>query len=474
MNARPRIVLLGAALIAIIVACAPPGDSPESVATEIDKAPTLIPVRVGVEERFAARYLHPLPEFLETVPFPDEEAVRDALETGAVDLAVVTVRGAGPHPGWPLETRLDVNGNLVSATVLTWRGGEDVAFAARVAAARLYGIVAGAPEITISAVGDVMTGRTIQDTMDVHGYEYPFEYIAPHMRRAQVGFANIEVVIADEGEPVEKVFVFRSNPAVIPYLAELGLSLAALANNHALDFGAEGMADMIEGFRRQEILTAGGGMNEAEARAPAFVTVRGIRFGFVSAVDVPIEPNGYHRPHMEAVGNSPGMFWAEPALVRDALVELEDNVDVSILALHSGYEYWNRPNDIQIAVVEAALEGGADIIIGSHPHVLQPVELEHGNMVLFSLGNGVFDIDDYDRAYPGLPSTFGAIANIHLRGAEVVAADFVPIVHHEEENRPVPADRIGTELIAANLGVSPDDLRVGRVNRFNTNTQEVQ
>lgn len=408
-----------------------------------------------------ARYLHPLPEFLEPVGFPDEDAVRAALRTGEVDLAVLTARGAGPHLGWPLEVREDADGKLIAAKVLSWRGDEDVAFTARVAAARLYGIVAGEPEITISAIGDVMTGRTIQDTMDLHGYEYPFEYIAPHMQRAQVGFANIEVVIADEGEPVEKVFVFRSNPAVIPYLAEFGLSLAALANNHALDFGAEGMADMIDGFRRHEILTAGGGMNETQARAPAFLTVRGIRFGFVSAVDVPIEPNGYHRPHMEAVGDSPGMFWAEPALVRDALVSLEDQVDVSILSLHSGYEYWNRPNDIQLAVVEAALDGGADIVIGTHPHVLQPVELENGDMVLYSLGNGVFDVDDFDRAYAGLPSTFSAVANIHLRGAAVVGADFVPIVHNEEQNRPIPADRAGIERIAANLGVSPDDLRVG-------------
>lgn len=417
-------------------------------------------MRVAIDERFVERYLAPMPEFLEPVVYPDAVAAEAALRHGDVDLAVVHRSGMGPHPGWPLEERWTQDGRVYELYALAWGPGEDRAFAARVAAARLYGIRAGDPDIRIGAIGDVMTGRTIQETMDRQGYEFPFEHVVEPVRTSQIGFANIEVAITDRGTAENKVFVFRSNPAVMPYLAGFGFSLAALANNHALDFGPEGLSDMMRRFDEVGILSAGGGISREAARAPAFVRVRGITFGFLSVVDVPIEPNGYHRPHMEATEDKPGLFWAEPALVRAAVEALEPRVDATIVAMHSGYEYWTRPNDIQLAIVDAARAGGADIIIGSHSHVLQPVELEGGDLVLYSLGNGVFDVDDYDRAYAGLPSTYSAVAEIFLRGAEVAGVRFYPVVHDEQENRPLPADADARELIARNLQVPSDTLVV--------------
>jgi poly-gamma-glutamate synthesis protein (capsule biosynthesis protein) len=143
---------------------------------------------------------------------------------------------------------------------------------------------------------------------------------------------------------------------------------------------------------------------------------------------------------MAAGPGRPGVYWCDPEQVAADVRAAREGADLVVLSMHAGFEYTESPNELQRAVAHAAIDAGAALVLGGHPHVLQGVEYYGDGVIIYSLGNFIFDVDAADRAQPGLPSLLSVVFLVTLDREGVRGIEFVPVVHDQAENRPVPAE----------------------------------
>ena len=179
---------------------------------------------------------------------------------------------------------------------------------------------------------------------------------------------------------------FNSPDNLAQTLAHLDFDLLFTANNHCLDKGEYGLRRTIEILDKNNILHTGTFLSEEEAQKPCIITAKGISFGFLNYT---YGTNGLKVPEgKEYLVN----YINVEKMIRD-IEHLETLVDMVVVGLHFGNEYWQNPSEEQRYLAQKAAEAGADIILGSHPHVLQPYEfIETGDnrcFVVYSLGNFV-------------------------------------------------------------------------------------
>jgi poly-gamma-glutamate synthesis protein (capsule biosynthesis protein) len=163
---------------------------------------------------------------------------------------------------------------------------------------------------------------------------------------------------------------------------------------------------------------------------------------------------------MTAGERSPGVAWGTPEAIRRDVTAAKANADLVVVAIHAGWEYLNPPNPVQQALAHAAVEAGAALVLGAHPHVLQGIELYRGVPVVYSLGNFVFDLDDDDRRTPGMPSVLTGVLRIRLARDGVRGLEFLPAIIDARDGRPVPvngaeARRVYDRLYSLTDGLSP-------------------
>ncbi|NLN70979.1 MAG: CapA family protein [Chloroflexi bacterium] len=234
-----------------------------------------------------------------------------------------------------------------------------------------------------------MLGRTIGELIDTEGLQAPFLFTAEMLRSADITLGNLECPISDRGEPEPKTYAFRAPPAAAESLVFADFNLVNLANNHSLDYGPLALADTLEALTAQQIQTVGAGMNEAEAYAPAFLDVNGLRIAFLGFMDV--YPSDYDYRKWEASPDAPGIAWAHETRVRDSVLSAKAQADIVIVLLHNGYELMHQVTAEQQKIAHLAIESGASLVIGSHPHVLQRIDTYQNGLIAYSLGNFVFD-----------------------------------------------------------------------------------
>ena len=222
-------------------------------------------------------------------------------------------------------------------------------------------------EITIIATGDVMLGRAVMTTsLDHDNPKYPFEKVADKMQEADITFINLENPIVYDCPRHTDGFIFCADPRMVEGLTYAGVDIVSLANNHAFNYGEQGIEET------KEILTAYG----IEYTGLGNVVVQeidGIRFGFL----------GFDKSQQEY----PELTASEQELV----IETNSNVDVLIVAMHWGVEYQSEALPGVRALAEKVVGLGADVIIGHHPHWVQNYETINDVPVYYSLGNFIFD-----------------------------------------------------------------------------------
>lgn len=278
------------------------------------------------------------------------------------------------------------------------------------------------PAVQLAAGGDVMLARTVGERVLSAGPEVVFAGILPALEQADLFVANLEGVISDQGQPVAKSYTFRAPPAAADALAAAGVDLVSLANNHALDYGLEALADMLPRLRERGIETVGAGADEETARAPVVLERNGLRVAFLAYVDVPVEGRtGFDTRSWEAGPDLPGVAWAEPADMQFDIASARLKADVVIVLMHFGLEGSADYTSQQQALAHTAIDAGAALVLGAHSHVLQPVERYNDGLIVYGLGNLVFDGF-------GSPATYSAIFTATLTRAGVVAYDWVPVV----------------------------------------------
>jgi poly-gamma-glutamate capsule biosynthesis protein CapA/YwtB (metallophosphatase superfamily) len=290
------------------------------------------------------------------------------------------------------------------------------------------------PTVTIDAVGDVMLGWGVNALVQTVDPNAPFARVRDVLSHADAVVGNLECSLSNRGVPTKakspkdlkarREFLLRGSPDAALGLAQAGFAAMTLANNHTFDYGANALDDTLAALRDNGIATAGAGDNAAEAWAPAFFERRGMRFALIGLSS--IIPRGY-AAGKRTPGIAPGRDMSTGDVTAEYLRELGHAIriarrqaDVVIIYEHWGKELVSTPSADEERLAHAAIDDGATLVLGAHPHVLGPVERYGRGLIAFSLGNFVFDTQ------PGV-QTHSAILEITLRDGSVAEWRAVPV-----------------------------------------------
>lgn len=192
---------------------------------------------------------------------------------------------------------------------------------------------------------------------------------------------NLENAVTRSMDSVKKEFVFKMKPEYLSLLGKAEIVLVNCANNHIADFGEVGILETIRLLDSAGVRHIGIGGNLAESRKPVVLTIHGIRIGFL----------GYGGTHAYLASRTQaGTTPRNKSIILYDIAKLKTRVDYVVINLHWGEESALKPDSSQIALAHALIDGGADLIIGHHPHILQGVEHYHGKVIAYSLGNFIF------------------------------------------------------------------------------------
>jgi poly-gamma-glutamate synthesis protein (capsule biosynthesis protein) len=244
------------------------------------------------------------------------------------------------------------------------------------------------------------------------------EPITPALSRADLSVVNLETAVTDRGtrEPT-KAFAFRAPPSAFSALRRAGVDVVTMANNHALDYGQEGLADSLAAARRAELPVVGAGTDADAAYAPYVARVKGRRVAVIGATQV-LDAN--LAAAWTAGPGKPGLASAkdEDRLVA-AVRAARSAADVVVVDLHWGTELVACPTPRQRALAVKLAQSGADVVVGSHAHILLGGGWLGRTYVDYGLGNFVF--------YARTPQTQqSGVLTLTVRGRHVVGSAWAP------------------------------------------------
>jgi poly-gamma-glutamate capsule biosynthesis protein CapA/YwtB (metallophosphatase superfamily) len=258
----------------------------------------------------------------------------------------------------------------------------------------------------IALAGDTMLGRGVARELE---HRAPQSLVDPALaeitRAADLFVVNLECCISERGAPVPKVFNFRAPPIAVETLLHLGVDCVTLANNHALDFGIEGLLDTFEYLRQAGIAWAGAGENVEKARAPAVFE------------GVPIVAFADHPPGFAAGPDRPGIAYAD--ISRGLPDWLRERARGALVCGHWGPNMVPRPLPYVRAAAQELRDTRAVLVAGTSAHVFHGVE---GN-VLYDLGDF---LDDY-RTDRDLRNDLGLLFLVDLEPTGPTRLEAVPL-----------------------------------------------
>ncbi len=301
--------------------------------------------------------------------------------------------------------------------------------------------VAGRPSgtITLAFAGDVNFAERTADRLAADP-STAFGAAAPGLAAADLTVVNLETAIATGGEPEPKSFTFRAPPTALTALRDAGVDVASMANNHAADYGAEGVAQSLAAIRTSGFPVIGFGADLDHATAPFRTRVAGVPVTIFAASQVPDRTLNV----WTATADTPGIASAVgPRLVDDVRAAASAGETV-VVFLHWGTEYVGCPDQDQTALADELAEAGATAVVGAHAHVLQGAGWrDDGVYVAYGLSNYL-----WWRSF-GNEQDDNGVLTLTIRDRRVMSADFAP-AHLDETGVPVPAtgaeaDRINAE-----------------------------
>ena len=249
--------------------------------------------------------------------------------------------------------------------------------------------------ITLSFVGDIMLDRGVKNSVNKNfkgDYSSLFEKLEI-FKKSDIVFANLEGPVSDIGKDMRNLYSFRMDPSTIPALKGAGFSVVSVANNHMGDWGQNAYVDTLTRLKENEISYIGGGMNANEAEMPVIIEKYGMKIGYLGFSDV--GPNW-----MEADADKAGLLLASNPRFDEIVQNASKQVDYLIVSFHFGEEYKTKHNLRQEYLAHKAIDAGAKIIIGTHPHVMEDTEVYSPKdctqsscvgFIAYSLGNFIFD-----------------------------------------------------------------------------------
>ena len=271
---------------------------------------------------------------------------------------------------------------------------------------------------TLTAVGDIMLSRNVLGRMEAYGsYRHPFVQTDHLLRAADITVANLEGQVSDHvtrsSDP--HTFSFVSPAAVLDGVRWAGIDAVSLANNHTLDYGTGALADTMRALEGYGIGHFGAGRDRESSYEPRIFAINGQRVALLGFTD--LSNTAYPAPSLPTPAPA-----HSAERVAEAVRVAEERADVVIAYFHWGVEYVAVPNQRQRSLAHAAVDAGADLVLGAHPHWVQTAERYQGTPIHYSLGNFVFD-QMWSRE-----TRRGVVATFTFRGARVVDTGHTPVL----------------------------------------------
>ncbi len=284
-------------------------------------------------------------------------------------------------------------------------------------------------ELTIMAVGDIALTKRICDCF--LRPKHPLENVSSILSKADLRFGNLETPITSsiqknnchysklfDDSNGKRVFL-KSELKTASLLKKMPMDIVSLANNHIIDYGRQGLAETREILTNSGLYYVGAGENLSIARKPVLLNIKSRKLGFLA-----------YSFTYEATRKECGCAPIWKFLLKQDIVSLKKQADTVIVSLHFGREFSSIPTHFQKSIARFSIDRGADIIIGHHPHVLQPVEIYRNKIIAYSLGNFIFDPMLYPLKMPAKLfslTKLSAIIQIKIREDGQLSYSLIPI-----------------------------------------------
>ena len=269
---------------------------------------------------------------------------------------------------------------------------------------------------------------------DVHGESAIKKEAIPSLKKyfadGNLNIFNLETAITAETKKEEKEYNFKTDPSFLKVLRSVGFNLATVANNHSYDFGEKGFLDTLQALDKAGIKYVGGGVNSAIAYQGQVFTVKGLRIGVLGLAKVnggPASIAGKEKP-----GTTNGY---DAASTESAISALKKVSDIVIILVHWGEEGSFCPRPAEISSARKWQSLGADIIVGSHTHTLQPIKFAKNQLVAYSMGNFIFYSSQLENRSTGL-------LKIRISPTKRITYEMQPFVINNLTKVPAPSTSV--------------------------------
>ncbi len=304
-----------------------------------------------------------------------------------------------------------------------------------------YGADVASPseQVSVIVLGDIMLSRGVAQKIKTKDIDYPFLKMKDFLKQGDIVFGNLEAPITPGREIKTYEMVFRANPGIEQALKDAGITTLGLANNHIMNFGAKGLTDTLKYLSGAGLGFVGAGNNTSEAQKPVIILSHGLTFAFLAFNEATFTPLNY-----EAQAKRPGVaFMKIPAMVK-AVKEAKQKANFVIVSMHAGKEYTALATQFQKTFAHAAIDAGAEVVVGTHPHVVQNMEQYKGKYIFYSLGNFIFE-QMWSKA-----TRQGLVVKLMFSQEGVKDVEFLPVVI-ENFAQPRPLEGKEREKVLARL-----------------------
>lgn len=294
---------------------------------------------------------------------------------------------------------------------------------------------------TLLFTGVIVPARCVQAAVDERGQaDYIYNHVRDLIRSADLAIGTLNATLSDITPRTGCVatYLLTGSSDNADALARAGFDLMSVATNHIKNCGLpncgdQAFFDTLDNLQRVGIIPIGAGKDHDEAMSPVVTELNGVRFGFISL--------GHIEPMAFAGEDTPGIAVLTEENLHQAIAAARQVSDVVVAMPHWGPEDSAMPGWIQMNLARAAVEAGADLVVGNHTHVVQAYQEIEGVMVFYGLGNFVFD-QTWSRHHMQ-----GVILLVHFDGARFAGFELIPTIVEEDGTVYLAAEREAAEVL---------------------------
>ncbi|MEI8339145.1 MAG: CapA family protein [bacterium] len=273
------------------------------------------------------------------------------------------------------------------------------------------------PEIIhLGFVGDMMLDRSVKISIMKNGggdYHFPFAKIQSTLDQFDWLFGNLEGPVSDKKNICGSIYSFQMATTVPSVLADVGFDAVSVANNHMMDYCQSAFVDTLKRLASSSLEYVGGGNNYDEAYTVKSFEVKKLKVAVMAFSD-------FGKTWTEKNKDEPGVAKIDQNKICQMVQDVRPDNDLVVVSLHMGDEYKTESNTYQKTVAEKAIDCGADIIVGHHPHVSEPLVQYKDGWITYSLGNFVFDQPFSEETMKG------NILNVVVEGKKLKTVEYWP------------------------------------------------